>query len=766
MAPITLLNKGALVAQMGERQEDLDNKVPIDYIMDWFGRQLETTTASSMSDRVVVLNSKTGSGKSTSIAPNLYLRFFNKYRKHIVITQPRVLTAMEIPKDIAQIKDYQTPNKDGLFIELYRNLGWQTKEFVQKPEEKGILFSTTGVLLQFLKTMSDEQLCKKYKFIIIDEAHDRSLEVDLVLLLMKRLIRRNLIKDAPFLILMSATLNVQQYSAYFDTHTIFEVNGQSKPIEVIYPTVDVGDIYAKASEIVRGLELYEEENPTQELENGIRDVIIFMPNPAPINRMISVLTKLNTELSRKILPISITRYDINNATENYRLIMEDPSGLTVNIDGKVFPAYRRVIVSTNVAETGLTLEKLRYCIDTGLQFAAMFNPRYGATILMPKPTTSSMSMQRKGRVGRKHPGVFYPLFTENTFQNMIVDNTPSIMVEDMTTNLLAVIASTPVPSVDRLPMYDMLTPPSMDSMNYSLERLFTIGAIDITCNITPLGKKINAFRQMNVESSKMILSGLVYGASLKELVAIACLLNYKLNDIVINQRTSGIPPYDVRRLIDEIYEHSPEYATSNRRDCDYQLKARLLVGCEMIELLLIYQRFMAKAATTSVADLKEWCASKGIVFQTLCNVTEDIDETCWQMLVQLGINPMSMANDKEDLYHVLKRSGTMNNNELIGAVTTLKKCIYEGYKNNLLVWHEKENAFKTLRGLSVMVKSNLAHKLSYQKIGSAFDQLRPRTLVYKSIIAMTNRDGTIEFSASPVSVMDGFVYVDTTFVAM
>ncbi|KAF1783474.1 P-loop containing nucleoside triphosphate hydrolase [Phytophthora cactorum] len=245
MAPITLLKKGSLVARMGENQAQLDNIVPIDYIMSWFDMRIDNRTASDMSDRVVVLLSKTGSGRSTSIATNLYLRFFKRYRSNIIITQPRQLTATEIPKDIAGIEDYRRPNDNGLTIELYRNLGYQTMEFVKKPTEEGILFCTTGILLQYLKNMPEDQFCRRFRFVIIDEAHDRALDVDLILMLMKRLIKSRLNNGAPFFIVMSATLNVQRFSKYLNTRTVFEVSGQSKPIDVIYPSVDVGDITLK-----------------------------------------------------------------------------------------------------------------------------------------------------------------------------------------------------------------------------------------------------------------------------------------------------------------------------------------------------------------------------------------------------------------------------------------------------------------------------------------------------------------------------------------
>ncbi len=765
MAPITLLKKGSLVPHMGESQAELDKLVPINYIMDWFGEKLNNKSASSMSDRVVILESKTGSGKSTSIAPNLYLRFFKKYRKRIIITQPRVLTTVEIPKDIASIDAYKSPNKDGLSIELYRNLGYQTQEFVRKPLEKGILFSTTGILLQFLKTMSDEQFCKKFAFVIIDEAHDRSLDVDLILLLMKRLIKRNLSKGAPFLILMSATLNIPQYKSYFDTKTVFGVDGQSKPIEVIYPTLDVDDIYTKTCEIVKGLETYEAEHPMDIVDKGIRDVIVFMPSVAPIKRMVGALSKLNPLLKKKILPLSITSADINGGSDNYRLIMEDPSRLKVEVDGKLVPAYRRVIVSTNVAETGLTLESLRYCIDTALQFTNEFNHRYGSNVMMTKPTTSSMSLQRKGRVGRKHPGVFFPLFTDTTFKSMIVDNTPNIMVEDMTSHMLALIASEPNAALDKLSIYQMLTPPSDDSINYSLQKLYVLGAIDSAGKITKLGRMLNTFRKINIESCKMILSGLVHGASIKELVCLACLMTSRKSDFVLDKRDSGVDPYTTGLLMDELYDLNETFDRSKCDTSNYnRLKGKLLVGCEMLELLLIYQRFSTKAELP-INKLREWCLKKGLHYKNLSNVSESIDEVYWQMLEQLKINPL-FTNAQPTLYESLKRSTSLINTEMVDSVVRLKKCIYDGYKCNILRWNEQANSFQTATGLNVVVESKLVSRLSYQKIGAQFEQDRPMIILYKDLLTRQNKMGNYAHEASMISIMDGFVDVDLEFLGM
>lgn len=766
MAPITLLNRGSLIARMGEDQDELDNLVPINHIMNWIGARVTTKSASTMSDRVLILLSKTGSGKSSSVAPTIYLRFFNKYRKRIVITQPRVLTAVEIPKDIAKIEAYKTPNREGLSIELYRNLGYQTQEFVRKTRERGILFCTTGILLQYLKTMPDEQFCRKFKFVIIDEAHDRSLDVDLILLMMKRLIHRNLSKDPPFLILMSATLDVDQYRKYFNTKTVFEVSGQSKPIETIYPSVEVSDIYAKTCEIVKNLTEFERKNPSADLKKGVRDAIVFMPSTAPIKRMIAALEVLNKELPQKILPISITAADVNSGSANYGLLMEDPEKLFVNIRGKRVKAFRRVIVSTNVAETGLTLEMLRYCIDTGLQFSSEFNHRHGTSVLMTKPTTSSMSLQRKGRVGRKFAGTFYPLFTEEIFSKMVIMNTPSVSVEDITSHLLAIVATESRTIFKNLAIYQMMTPPSDDSVNYSFQKLFTLGAVDAHGTITPLGVTMNKFRKIGVESAKMILSGIVFGAPIYELVAIVCLMAVKRTDIILAKPDDGITPFTTTKILDDLYEPVPTY---DRSKCDTMsfnaLKAKLLVGCEMLELLLIYERFAAKSSKLSINDLMKWCESKGLNFHGLCGVTESIDEIYWLMIEQMRINAAKKDSMyvADTLYNALRRSTNADDTEFVDAIFRLKRCIYEGYRNNLLVWDDSKNSYISPTGLEVIVPSKLVNRLSFQKLGAPFEQHHPREIIYKDLLTRQDRSGNFVHEASLISVMDGYVHTDMEF---
>ncbi len=752
-APITLLKKGSLVARMGEDQEELDQMIPIDYIMNWFKTKLLSQSRSrlTMSDRVVILLSKTGSGKSTSIAPNLYLRFFQLYKKRIVITQPRVLTAVEIPKDIAQIDLYKKKNRNGNYIKLFENLGYQTQEFVKKTKNKGILFTTTGILLQYLKNMTDEDFIRKFRFIIIDEAHDRSVDIDLILFLMKQLIQRNLGKDPPFLILMSATLNVDEYSAYFKTNTIFEVSGQSKPIEIRYPKYDISNIFTHTAEIIKSIQA-EGIN-----SKGPNDVIIFMPNTSYISKMTKTLETLNESESSKFLIIPITSLDINHSSEEYRRLISPIDNIKLTFSGKQYKPCRRIIISTNVAETGLTLESLKYCIDTALVFTSEFNPKYGATMLYTKPTTTSMSLQRKGRVGRKHAGVFYPLFTESTFESMIVDNTPNILVEDMSPHMLALAAGDNLDSITQ-----MITPPSYDTIAYAKEKLFVLGAINQDQKITPVGVIMNRFRKMDLELRKTIITAVARKRHVYDTMVLACVMMVKKTDMFLLDCKAPISLDKI--LLDSMQTGSPNDATVDLPNFN-RLRSKLLVACEFIEMLLIYKTFVSKISEFQgdIIKIKKWCLSNGLNYTSLAFISDTIIETSWLIVETLKINPL-VCDDTEDVLTLLHMAG--DRSEFVNAVINIKRNLYEGYKLNILTFNQEANQYFMSNGTPVSVNSKLTSNLSSQREGAKFRQTHPNVLLYKNmLIRKDDAQKNYNFEASIISVMDGYVDIDDQFIS-
>ncbi|KAF1783475.1 P-loop containing nucleoside triphosphate hydrolase [Phytophthora cactorum] len=439
-----------------------------------------------------------------------------------------------------------------------------------------------------------------------------------------------------------------------------------------------------------------------------------MPSQAYISKMVAALLKMNEHTTKKscLLPSRHKTYVVFQITFAlyWRQIGLNYSSLEVFRVG--VPACDRLY---SCGRNGTNLPSLRYCIDSALQLTNEFNARHGLHVMVIKPTTRGMSLQRKGRIGRKHP--------EETANSLIADDSPKIESEDFTSHLLALIVSTNVSSLDRLPIWEMPTPPPDDSVRYSLERLFILGAIDERGQATELGKMMNKFHKLSIESVKMILSGLVFGAPVKELVCLACLLSVKKTDIIRPYKTTGFAPYDTSRLMRELESDNADEQNRQRyAKCDMgafnRLKAQLLIGCEMLELLLVYECFSEQATRLTTKSLLEWCETKGLDYWALCRVTEFVDEVYWQMLEQLQINPVSKTSAYEDLYQTMKRSTLdTDRTELVEAAIRLKRCIYEGYKCNTLVWNETTNTFNSLDGLAIsrIVDDEIAHTMDLSR---------------------------------------------------
>lgn len=761
MAP-TLTIKGNLVPRMGEKKEDLDKLIPMDYIMDWFDKRLSKHAKTPINipltihDRIVVLLSKTGSGKSTAFPTNLFLRFYDRFRKMILITEPRVITAMEIPDQIASIPEYTSKSIYKEKIEMFVNIGYQTRNFVRKPQKKGILFTTVGIVLQFLKTLTDEEFIDKYKFIIIDEVHDRSLDVDIVMLLMKQLIMRNLKNDPPFLIVMSATIDPESYASYFGTKTIFEVGGTVNPIDMNFLPYDTNNVIQQAVSTVKTIhennqdDYYDKESKKIDYLNK-GEIIIFSPTVEICMSLQKELLQLNRSLTDKLIPIILTGKNVRRIKKELYEIYASLSMLKINENKQLYIPVRKVIIATNVAETGLTLPKLKYCIDLGMENNVQFISRYNATIIAVKPATKSMVLQRRGRVGRLQKGEFYGMYTQKTFDHLIETDYPEILTNDITSILLNIKVSNPTIDLENL---DLMKRPSDDSLQLGMTKLYISGSLDHEKQITTIGTFMNKFMFLSIESIRMILTGLHYQVNLNDLIIIACYLSAPRGEVF----RFGFKGFH-SLFKDETEEHSDtSYFHFNK------FKTRLLISCDMIEFLLFYHHFLEYAYTTDdVPSIVKWCKSNGVHYEGLLQLSDLIDEITNILIFEIGINPY--ASNIPSIYEELAWSDYMGNDEFLQSVIRIKKCIYEGYKCNLLIHQEHHQYESILTRQIVHVDNKIISNLSYQKIGEPILQSQPKFILYTSLTYLWNEEiGHYEFyTNAPVTVLDGFVDIDFTF---
>ena len=765
----TLLKQNVIIPHMGETKTEISNIAGIDFILRWFRSKIDNV--SSISDRIVILKSATGSGKSTVFPTEFYLRFHSIMKKNVIVTQPRILTAVSIPKTIAAEPSYQKKNReDNQGIELYKNIGYQTKEYVRKPIEKGILFCTIGVLLQFLKNMPVENLFNKYGCIIIDEAHERSTNLDLIFYYLKQIYTKNDISKCPFLVIASATMNVKKYAKYYNTKTIFEIIGTSYPIETTYINFDSSNIYNSILSTILDI-----HNNNLDDDKDQSDIIIFIPIMAYINKLKPKILELNKTLTQKLYPIGLDSGGYRASGDDYNALFDKIENLIVD---NVIPT-RKVIIATNIAETGITIESLKYCIDTGLVNQLEYNPIYNTYSLLIKPVTQSMALQRKGRVGRKHPGKFYPMYTKEIFNSMQEIQYPELLTEDLTPILLNIIIVRYNDTIEKfinlnsdnlfeqlinketqydeikdlkfidIMKLDLLDNPPVISILNGLHKLYNLGLIYANGYPTKCGLIVNKIRNISLENAIMILSGYIYGCNIMDLITLAAFNTIGKSKLV----TTKFKNFNF------------EFPDPNLKDIDKynynRLKTRLFISCEFIDFLLFFNSFQELLLINfdKIVVIHQFCINNHIIYSELMKLIEIRDEIIKDLTFNMNLNPMT--NNHINLSALLNSSNTFN--EAVEMIINIKKCLYDGFKFNIAIYNKELNKY-IIKNTQFEINTNsyLTKNLPILESGKKFEINKPPVILFDSSIIKNNPEiNNYQFYiANSISVLSGYININ------
>lgn len=354
-------------------------------------------------NQVVVIAGETGSGKTTQI-PKICLELGLAQYGMIAHTQPRRIAARSVAQRIAQ--EVKVP--------LGEQVGYQIRFTDQSSDQTLVKLMTDGILLA--ETQHDRFL-NKYSVIIIDEAHERSLNIDFLMGYLKQLLPK---RPDLKVIITSATIDLERFSKHFNDAPIIQVSGRTFPVEVRYrPLIDLDDDDGeKEGDLYQGIVDAVEELALEDSKRGqIGDVLIFLSGEREIREAALELKKANLKNS-DILPL----YARLNSSDQNKIF--NPSGGT-----------RRIILSTNVAETSLTVPGIRYVIDSGVARISRYSYRSKVQRLPIEPISQASANQRKGRCGRVSEGVCIRLFSEEDFNARPEFSDPEIQ----RTNLAAVI---------------------------------------------------------------------------------------------------------------------------------------------------------------------------------------------------------------------------------------------------------------------------------------------------------------------------------------
>ncbi|MGW4384294.1 ATP-dependent RNA helicase HrpA [Kitasatospora sp. NPDC004531] len=408
--------------------------------------------------QVVIVAGETGSGKTTQI-PKICLELGRGVRGLIGHTQPRRIAARTVAERVAEELD--TP--------LGEAVGWKVRFTDQAGQDTLVKLMTDGILLAEIQTDRD---LRQYDTLIIDEAHERSLNIDFLLGYLKQLLPR---RPDLKVIITSATIDPERFAEHFDDAPIIEVSGRTYPVEVRYrPLAEDAADEADEEEPDRDRDQIQGIcDAVEELQaEGPGDILVFLSGEREIRDTADALTKLKLK-STEILPL----YARLSSAEQHKVFQRS--------------SQRRVVLATNVAETSLTVPGIKYVIDPGTARISRYSHRTKVQRLPIEAISQASANQRKGRCGRTSDGICIRLYSEEDF----LSRPEFTDAEILRTNLASVILQMTAAGLGDIAAFPFLDPPDSRNIKDGVSLLHELGALDPAekdhrKRLTPLGRKL------------------------------------------------------------------------------------------------------------------------------------------------------------------------------------------------------------------------------------------------------------------------------------
>ncbi|KAG5962490.1 hypothetical protein E4U57_006988 [Claviceps arundinis] len=432
-------------------------------------------------NQVTIVIGETGSGKTTQLTQFLYEEGYGRVGM-IGCTQPRRVAAMSVAKRVAEEMD----------VELGTICGYAIRFEDHTSKETVIKYLTEGILLR--ESLNEPDL-DRYSCIIMDEAHERALNTDILLGLFKKILQRR--RDLK-LIVTSATMNAKRFSDFFGGAPEFTIPGRTFPVDVLFHRSPVEDYVDQAVQQVLSIHV--------SMDAG--DILVFMTGQEDIEITCELVQKrldaLNDAPKLSILPI----------------YSQMPADLQAKIFDRAAPGVRKCIVATNIAETSLTVDGIKYVVDAGYSKMKVYNPKMGMDTLQITPISQANASQRSGRAGRTGPGKAFRLYTEKAFKDELYLQT---IPEVQRTNLSNTVLMLKSLGVKDLLDFDFMDPPPQDTISTSMFDLWALGALDNLGELTELGRKMSAF-PMDPSLAKLLITAEEYGCT-EEMITIVSMLS-------------------------------------------------------------------------------------------------------------------------------------------------------------------------------------------------------------------------------------------------
>lgn len=541
-----------------------------------------------LSNDVTIIVGETGSGKSTQL-PQAILE--SNANQNIVVSQPRRVAAISLAQRVSNESSTSLGQKVGYNVRFDAKVSKYTK----------IRYVTDGMLLrEFIL----DPLLSRYTTVIVDEAHERTLTSDLVLGLLKKLlkVRNSRLKnehDRFRVVVMSATLDAQRFADFFGDAPILYVPGRAYSVQRFYTRAPVANVVDAAVSTVIQI---------NKSEPNSGDILVFLPGQDEIESACEVLREHKTAINVPqmiVLPL-------------YAALPEkQQQQVFVPLENRMRPMRRKVILATNIAETSVTIPGVCFVVDSGLRKVRVHRTTLGLESLLPGPISQASAAQRTGRAGREQEGKCWRLYTENSYlKEMLPQTEPEISRVSLTYSTLLLKRI----GVDDVLNFDWVDKPSKVAVRNALLNLLSLTAIDLKGNITEFGREM---AKLPLEPS---LSAVLLSAHAQS--------NTKVKNAVLDVAACLSVP-------DLLLNPS-----SNRRQTVNDNRQSFFPAAVQYGDLVLVKQIWDASKKIEKSDLKEWCYSIGVNHRALSRVQQVRTQLLGYLSV--GVNGSKDADEDAD----------------------------------------------------------------------------------------------------------------------
>jgi len=584
-------------------------------------------------NQVLIVAGETGCGKTTQL-PQICLQAGLGIKKQIAHTQPRRVAATSVANRIAS----------ELKTELGNEVGYAVRFSDRTSENTRIKLMTDGVLLAELQS---DPLLRRYEVIIIDEAHERSLNIDFLLGFLQQVLQKR--KDLK-LIVTSATIDPVKFSNYFNNAPMIQVEGRTYPVEVVYQPrgIDGEESGSLEESVVQAINYC--------IAKSTGDILIFSHGEAEIRQLSKFIQK-----------------------QNYSQLIVLPlyARLGIKEQQAIFSASnkRKIIIATNVAETSLTIPNILFVIDIGLARISRYSQRNKIQQLPIEKISQASANQRKGRSGRIAPGICIRLYDEEDFDNRPEYTEPEIK----RTNLSSVVLRLKALGVANVEDFPFIQMPNERQWKVAFNLLFEIGGMDEDKQITAIGRKMSRL-PLDPQLSRILLDR--NNQAFEEMLIVTSFLGVR--DVRIR------PP--------------KEAAKGAQQKADVCHKAYQDENSDILSIINLWNFLNKQRELTSNSKFKRWCLDNFINFvgwlewrNTYFQIKDEIKK-----LESKG--KKSFVHDKRDSHNPNKKSATdckkIGVEKTTASLEQIHRALIPGFISHLMM-KTSEGHYQGARGLKV-----------------------------------------------------------------